>query len=309
VRGSGSDAIRVDGDSARVLRDRVLSSDGYGVYVFGSAAAVERNTLQNTASIAVYLRGNESRAVGNRVTSSYSEGIYAEGTDAVIRSNRVAHTTSTAIGVQGDGALVERNSVFGSDSNGIYVSGDDMRISRNVVSQIVDDSDAFSLSSRTDSGGGSVDRNTAVDCIEYGFYVRTRNVLFTANKAIRVGSENEGGWYVSNDGNTFVNCTASDCDSIGFSISGSGNTLRACRATSNTSCGFRISGNANVLDRCTSLGHPAEGVANNGTETDLLGGTYLGNRQDVSCDSSATWDEWKAPKFKTGGKDEHPLIN
>lgn len=308
VRGAGSAAIRIDGTGARALRNRVVSCD-QGITLDGDDAGAESNTVQNTDSTAIAVRGDRARAKGNRVASAYGSGVFVEGDGAYAGSNRVAQTSSSAVQVRGDGVVVERNAVDGCSSTGIDVVGDSIRVTRNVVSQAVDDSDAYYIASRSEAGGGTVERNTAVDCIEYGFYVHSQKVEFTANKAIRTGSEDEGGWYVGGNENTLTSCVAQDCDKFGFQVSGSGNALRSCRATANTACGFVVHGDGNVLDRCTALAHPAEGVANHGTGTDLIAGTYLGNRQDVTRASEGTWGEWVAPKFRTGGKDETPLLD
>ena len=304
VRSATSDAIQlVSADDSLVTRCRLVGCNGNGVLAGGSGVTVSSNTVINVGGTGVMLNGDGAKALSNTVTSGSDNGIYVNGAGCTVSSNRVSYIDAKGVYVSGADARVERNSVLGVLGTGVTVSGDRMFVSRNRVAQTVDDTDAYQLDTSSSAGGGRVERNTAVDIVEYGFSCSTDNVTYLANKAIRCGTEDEYGFRVSGDGNKFTSCVAQECDDRGFYVSGDRNVLTKCSAVANTSAGFVVYGTDNELISCTASRNEAEGLANHGTNTDVVGGSYLGNRLDIAIDEGATWDRFVKPRFQTGGKD------
>jgi hypothetical protein len=304
VRGSIRNAIELSSaDDAIVTRCRIVGAGSYGIFVTGPGATASSNTVLTSDSAAIYLFGEGASALSNTVSASGSYGVQLDGAGATASGNRVSYCDNEGVYVSGDDARVERNSVLGVLDTGVAVYGDRMFVSRNRVAQAIDDSDGYELRTNSEAGGGRVERNLAVDIVQYGFDFSTNNVSYLANKAIRCGTEDEYGFSVSGSGNKLTSCVAQECDSRGFYVSGDRNVLTKCSAIASTSAGFVVNGSDNELISCTASRNEAEGLANHGTNTDVVGGSYLGNRLDISRGETATWDRFLKPRFVTGGKD------
>jgi parallel beta-helix repeat protein len=302
--GPAGQAVVVYGNNATVRKNRVDGAANDGIYVSGSDAVVDGNTVRNTSGTSIQIYGDGAKATKNVCSVADGEGLDVSGADAFVQANRVSNVSGYGLDVSGARAKVMSNRVLDSVSTGIYVSGDALTVKANRVDVTVDDADGFNIYSGQ-SGGGVVENNVVNDAHQNGFYLGTKNVTIRNNKATRCGSEDEVGFSVSGDDNKLTGNVAKDGDAYGFMVSGSRNAVTACTATGNTRHGFYVTGGAdNAFTSCTATGNDGDGFQNVAATTDLVGGTFKGNRVDVT--NAGSFDVFQGVKLGSGGKDVAP---
>lgn len=304
VVGCGSGAIYISGSGGTARKNRVDGAQGEGIRVQGDGAVVDGNTVRNTTDYSIEADGNGAKVTKNVCSISESTAIDVSGNDSLVQGNRVSNVADYGVDVSGDNAKVTSNKVSDSVGTGIYVWGDAVTVRANRIDVTVDDADGIDVYSRS-AGGGVVENNVVNDAHQNGFGLGTKNVTIRNNKATRCGTENEVGFSVYGDDNVLSGNVAKDGDSYGFRLSGNRNAVAACTATGNTQHGFCVSSGAdNAFKSCTATGNDGDGFQNLGSTTDLVGGTFTGNRVDVT--NSGSFDQFQGVKFATGGKTTAP---
>lgn len=304
VTGPGGHGVAMSGTGVYAGRNRVVGAGGYGVSIGGNDAKAEFNTVLDTQDGGVEANGARAVVKSNVILGVTGYGIRADGAGVVAISNRTSHTSNGGIYVAGDDIRVERNRVLATTGTGITADGDAPVVRLNQVLQAVNDASGFVIRS---GSGGTIEKNTATDCTEYGFTVATTGATYTGNKVVRCGGEGESGFYVGGTGNRFTSCSANDGDGRGWDVGDTGNTLRSCTASGNATAGFRIGGAGNSVESCTATGNGIAGLVSAGSDVAVRGGKFTGNVQDIARRADATWGVFEGPVFRTGGKDEIAL--
>ncbi len=135
----------------------------------------------------------------------------------------------------------------------------------------------------------------------------------SGNSALRCGSEDEEGFYISNAINcTFESNSATDIDHIGFYVNGgSGNDFVKCVAKNCYMNGFEVYGNNQSFTNCSATGCGGQGFDNGATNTVLNGGVFKGNRIDVAnqvIGGGTFTGGLSSVNFVTGGAGTEPQV-
>jgi hypothetical protein len=280
--GSGTEAVLIGGDLATVEKCKFNNMDAGAVDIAGNDCLVQKNWIQTVEDDdGIYISGVGARVLKNKLFN-IDGGLYVSGVNSIVEGNVVAYCGDTAIDVNGNNATIRKNR----------------------VSFISDDSSGFDVTST----GGLIEGNTATDIASSGFYLSVANATILKNSAQRAGSESEDGFVIIGSGNTVEANKAKDIDDCGFFISGSNNYCTKNTAQNCGGDGFNITtGSDNVLDNCSAKGSVHEGLDNSGTNTDVIGGTYTGNRIDIADDGS--FDLFENVKYVTGGQGFPPQLD
>lgn len=289
-----NESIQITGDGARVVKNKFSRCANDCIRIIGSvvaAATIESNKGDRLSARLVNVSG-ASAAVGANCTVQKNSASYCVG----------------AINVLGNACTVLSNKVSNNlNTDAITVSGDGITVSSNTVATTWNDADAIALSSDTAAGGGTVSGNKVSDSAGYGFVMSTVFALaISSNSATRCGEDNRGGFFLSGDNNTMENCAATEGDRVGIEVTGNGNSLIGCKSSKAATVGILVSGgNLNTLTNCSVTAAGLEGMTNQATNTNLVGGKYQGLRFDVANDvgGGATFTDptLAGVSFSTGG--------
>lgn len=309
----GSETVSLTGDDALVRKVNVFQSTGRGLYMISTRGRITACRVEVTAARGIDADVPQGSVDRCRVVQAGDFGILASGEGARVERNEVEDGL-LGIQVAGFGVVVQRNSVSGTDGRGITVFGEGVLVASNKVTVTADDADGIQVSSGDSKGAargdpvtpGRVTKNVVTEAVAHGFLLTLRGSVVSMNRAIRCGSEEESGFEIRTSNGQFSRNEAVDCYSIGFDVSGDGNTFAGDRATGAAIHGFRMGhGSRNVFRGCSASGCDGQGFYNEGTETSVLGGTFLGNRMDVA--NIGSFEEFRA-RYVTGGPEEPPLV-
>ena len=307
VTGAGSLGIYVEGDDATVRANRVSGVLGFGVYAWGARATVDRNVVRNTDGTQIVMLSDAAKATRNDCSVSSTLGIQVTGLDAVVQSNRVSYAGTVGILMESSGGSLIGNTVSHTKYSGVRARGDRIVVSRNRVEMTGDLLAAILVTSLTSEGGGVVEGNQASDAQSYGFMAETKGVTLRDNTALRCGTGNESGFLVYGNSNSLSGNKAQDGGGAGYVVWGDENKLSKCSATLNVRNGFLIySGANNEVTACTASANDGDGLQNLASATDVVGGTFSGNRIDVT--NAGTFDVYKGVKAATGGTTTQPEL-
>ncbi len=303
LAGEGT-AMKVTGDGAVLDRNVASNTDGdYPVEIAGNGAVVSGNVITTSTENGLSLAGASATITGNTFTNMRDYAVSVTGPDMVVSSNRMGLCGDGAIYAYGTGATVTGNRVDWTFDNAINVYSDGFTVSGNQVRQATNNSYAYVITNLTPGAGGTFEGNLAADTAYHGFYLPFDNGTVSGNTAQRCGSGRDAGFWIAGSGNTVAGNRAIECDGDGFYVTGSGNDLLDCEASGGTDSGFLVGGDGNRLEGCTARNFGGQGLDNFGTNTDVVGCTFLGNRIDVAARilSGATFGTVTGNTFSTGG--------
>jgi parallel beta-helix repeat protein len=320
----GSDNYSIEGyvTNARFVKNVIRSCDSTGIYLEGAGARFESNTIgytgddegiynspadnasvlknkiNNVAAEGIELYGNDVKVEGNTIRQcDNAAGIYIGGGTSAgnpfVSKNKITFAGGGIYVYDADGCDILGNKIVDLYDNwtGVEVQADNMTVIGNSVKVGSNYTYGFYLYNRTATGGGVVDKNSASEMTDAGFYLGYNTNLFNGMEAsnltaVNCGSyDSVGFWIAASDGSTFTKLKATNINNTGFYIaSGSdSNTFNNCSVTNAFGDGFRMqSGNANTFNDCTAANCGGEGFDNRGTATVLNGGKYRGDRNDVA---------------------------
>ncbi|MEN8149663.1 MAG: right-handed parallel beta-helix repeat-containing protein [Planctomycetota bacterium] len=305
MTGMDNDAVNITGPGALVSKNKIGNGGDGGIYVSGDDAVVAGNQVNVIEDDdAIYVSGDRARVEKNTCWNADGSGVEVSGEDAFVARNKISYTYDEGIDISGDGATVDRNVVLGSEGRGIYVSGDDFTVTGNKVSHCIDDEDGIYVNgSATGEGTAVVERNKVQDVVEDAFNISGDGIRIIGNVALRSGSEDDAGFYVSGSNNFLSGNKAIDIDSDGFQIRGDDNVIEKCVAQGCTDDGFEVGSEyvGNRIEGCTAKANDGEGIENFGFKTVVTGSKFSGNRLDVTSDGY--YDEFTGNKYKTGGEE------
>jgi hypothetical protein len=321
IRSMGNDGILITGDGA-VVESNTLNfiDDNTGISVTGDSATVRKNKLyaiggtginavdDNGAVEASFqdVEGNTVTLVDNATGINVTHTLGVNST-VLVQKNKI-QDVGGGINVDCDHADVIGNKVTdGHAGTGVTVSSDDMTVTGNTVTLGADDFEAFILDSSSGTGGGLVEKNKAKDVMDAGFYLGDNNGFYNVTvkgcSAMNCGTEDEWGFYIIGDSNTFEKLTVTNVNNTGIELNnGDSNTFTACKVTGALGDGFRMNaGTGNVFVKCSAAKCGAEGFDNRGTLTDLQGGKYQGARFDITNTGTFVDMTLDGVGFSTGG--------
>ncbi|HYC56925.1 MAG TPA: right-handed parallel beta-helix repeat-containing protein, partial [Candidatus Binatia bacterium] len=245
----GSGCIEIDGDDAIVSANKIQQSVGDGIAVNGNDARVEKNKVAS-GNGGIDVRGASPSIVKNKVTYAIGTAIEA-GCDAAcaagegVVGNKVKYTGDDDNGffIRGDeaGLIVEKNSVDSAMGDGFFVFGTGVVLTVNKATN--NGGDTFESGFDILGSDHVLTGNTASGNANDGFHVRGDGHVLTDNES----SGNYGDGFDVDD----YNSEPSPVD-----ITLSGNT-----ATDNVGHGFALAtdpGNLDPID-VTYTGNAADG--------------------------------------------------
>jgi parallel beta-helix repeat protein len=304
ITASRDRAVLINGDRAVVRRNRIDGAATEGVLVVGAQTTVDRNTIRNTGRASIVVQGASARITSNACSLAVDYGILVAGDSALVQANDLSHIRRQGIHAEGAHVKVIGNRVFAAAWGGVYVYGDDLDVSANRVDTTSYDADGIVVRSAGPAGGGVVANNRISEALDFGIWANTHDVTFRANRAVRCGTEDAGGFLVQGDKNVVIAGVAQDCGGHGFHVTGTDNALVSCTSTGNTRHGFWVEGSGTSLTDCTASGNDGDGLKNAGSATDVGGGTYLGNRVDVT--NTGSFGTYSPRRIGTGGPATKP---
>jgi hypothetical protein len=307
----------LQGDDAKVLKCVVSNVDSEGVRITGERATVSGNRFEHLSTDGVRVTGDQATIEANQIlgagmSGGDAKGIVVTGDLARVSRNRVSETNGHGIDVTGDKAGVDGNDVAYTGGHSIFVSGDSFEVRGNRVRVTVDDADGIRVVSTAANPSSVVEDNVAEDVIQYGFWIQATNTTVRRNRAVRCGTETEGGFLAAVQGGSgmvFEDDVAIDCGSDGFQIYHASVRLLRCVATDCAADGFDLGGYADILlDGCRAERCGGEGLDNAGTNTIVRKSRFARNRIDVASDG--TFADFAADNvFQTGGTSTLPEVD
>lgn len=309
----GSETVSLVGDDALIRKVNVVQSTGRGLYMISLRGRITSSRVEVTPARGIDADVPEGSVDRCTVVQAGDFGILASGEGARVERNEVE---DGLIGIQvtGFGVVVQRNTVSGTDGRGITVFGEGVLVASNKVTVTADDADGIQVSSGDSKGAprggpvapGRVSKNVVTEAVGYGFLLTLRGSVVTMNRAIRCGSEEESGFEIRTSEGEFSRNEATDSYSVGFDVSGDANSFAGDRATGSAIHGIRMGhGSRNEFRGCSASGGDGQGFYNQGTDTIVLGGAFLGNRMDVA--NSGTLAKFTA-RYVTGGPDQPAIV-
>ena len=298
TRGTDSYSHEIYGNGARIEGNTVnYIEDSDAIYVSGNNAVVLKNKVYNTDSYGIDISGNFAVVGGNTLKKIGSTGIYVDGTDATIEKNKLSLTEGVIECYGNDAKVLGNKGVDFTTDDGIEVRADDMNVIGNMVSLGSDDADGFYIKSNSVAGSGTVENNKAVDVMDAGFYFGTGGfplvgVTVRNCSATNCGSEDESGFDIFGHDNFFENLKVTNVDNMGIVVDGDDNEFVKCSVVNVYADGFHVNGgDRNSFTDCTAAKCGGEGFDNRGgsstpNATQLIGGKYRGDRNDVANDTT-----------------------
>jgi len=304
-RGAGSNGVEVDGDQAIVTSCQFYWGSSEGVDIDGNDALVEKCRWVNMDSGGVQVFGDGALIQKNTITTvEDDEGIYVSGNTARVLKNKI-YNAEGGVEISGNECVVEGNLGYYLGGELVYVEGDDVTIRGNRGAFFSDDEDGIYV----EGTGGMIEGNVLTDVVQDGFDLSVFDMEILGNSVQRAGSESDDGFRINGSNNLVEGNRALDVDDDGFYVNGSNNTLRGNLAQNCGGDGFDVAGGTdNVLEDCTAMSCLNEGLDNSGTATDVIGGSYLGNRIDVANDGSFDVFDNNV-SFSTGGTGTAPELD
>ncbi|MGH3087110.1 MAG: right-handed parallel beta-helix repeat-containing protein, partial [Rubrobacteraceae bacterium] len=315
VEGSNDDNVNVIGDGFQIRRAQLVSSDDNAVDVEGNGARVEQIIARGHDNSCVLIRGDDAVVEGSRFERCEdTDGIRLDDSDDARISGNTIRFSDGGISVRESAApQVTGNTVRGAGDNSIEVDCaarcEDGLVRNNTATGASDDADGFDISS--DDAGLLIQNNTALDNIQTGFDLDTDGAIIRGNTAERNGSEGqgEGGFDISGDDNLIEDNRANRNKRDGFRLSrefengdegSDNNVFRGNSARANSKDGFDIEAGAdtdgddqidvpsidNRLIKNVATNNRAEGIENNGEDTDVIRNQASGNRIDCANDGT-----------------------
>jgi parallel beta-helix repeat protein len=291
-RSADSYGIRVGGAGTRIEGNTITFIGNEGVYVSSANnAVVLKNKLLNTAGDGIELHGNDVTIDSNTMRMCDNDaGIYVDGTSPFVSKNKVTFAGAGVAAYNAPNAEILGNKVVDIYNNwaGFDIEADNMTVVGNSAVMGGNYSYGFYLYGSSATGTGLIENNTTADMTDAGFYlgdalngVEVRNCT-----AKNCGIYDTWGFYINNaNGSTFDGLKVMNQDNTGIYITGSsdGNTFTRCAVSNCFSDGFRMQdGDDNEFIDCTAAKCGGEGFDNRGTNTQLTGGKYRGDRNDVA---------------------------
>ncbi|MHC4821990.1 MAG: right-handed parallel beta-helix repeat-containing protein, partial [Planctomycetota bacterium] len=328
-------------DGARVVSCQVISSMGTGVRMHADDSVVSKCKFDHVNTNAIFIFGDRALVEKCQIKRSYVTAIRVGGNDAVVQSNKITWCRIKAIMVGGGNPRILKNKVTGGcEAVGVDLQHGEFQVREagpfldggliegNSVSSVAGAGVRSNWGSvvtirgnKMKNGGGDgiacstndaiIDGNSVQGFRERGLVIFADGVEARSISIKKGGGGCDAAVTVEGSDNLLENISVVDWGGDGFQVSGDSNELMDCLASKCTMDGFDIETASGapvatentVLDNCTATNCGGEGLDNSGSNTDVMGSTFLKNLLDVVNDGSfGTLDA----NFQSGGDSTDP---